>query len=106
MIESKNSEYKVGDMLVSYFGWQTLTIFNPATATKELMSDLLRLPDFKGLSASLGLGAVGMPGNTAYFGFLELCQPKAGETVVVTGAAGAVGSLVGQIAKMKSKDRN
>ena len=42
-----------------------------------------------------------MPGNTAYFGFLELCQPKAGETVVVNGAAGAVGSLVGQIAKIK-----
>lgn len=42
-----------------------------------------------------------MPGNTAYFGFLELCQPKAGETVVVTGAAGAVGSIVGQIAKIK-----
>ena len=42
-----------------------------------------------------------MPGNTAYFGLLEICQPKAGETVVVTGAAGAVGSLVGQIAKYK-----
>ena len=42
-----------------------------------------------------------MPGNTAYFGFLEICQPKAGETVVVTAAAGAVGSLVGQIAKIK-----
>lgn len=42
-----------------------------------------------------------MPGNTAYFGFLELCEPKAGETVVVTGAAGAVGTLVGQLAKMK-----
>ena len=42
-----------------------------------------------------------MPGNTAYFGFLEICNPKAGETVVVNGAAGAVGSLVGQIAKIK-----
>lgn len=42
-----------------------------------------------------------MPGNTAYFGFLEICQPKAGEVVVVTGAAGAVGSIVGQIAKLK-----
>ena len=42
-----------------------------------------------------------MPGNTAYFGFLEICQPKAGETVVVNGAAGAVGSIVGQIAKIK-----
>lgn len=42
-----------------------------------------------------------MPGNTSYFGLLELCQPKAGETVIITGAAGAVGSLVGQIAKIK-----
>ena len=42
-----------------------------------------------------------MPGNTAYFGFLELCKPQSGETVVVNGAAGAVGSLVGQIAKIK-----
>ena len=59
------------------------------------------LPDFEGLPISLGDGCLGMPGNTAYFGFLEICQPKAGETVVVTGAAGAVGSLVGQIAKIK-----
>ena len=58
-------------------------------------------PDLKGLSPSLLLGACGMPGNTAYFGFLEICQPKKGETVVVNGAAGAVGSLVGQIAKLK-----
>lgn len=42
-----------------------------------------------------------MPGNTAYFGFLELCEPKVGETVVVTGAAGAVGSLVGQLGKLR-----
>lgn len=42
-----------------------------------------------------------MPGNTAYFGFLEICKPKAGETVVVSGAAGAVGTIVGQIAKIK-----
>ena len=55
----------------------------------------------KGISPSKLVGALGMPGNTAYFGFLELCQPKSGETVVVNGAAGAVGSLVGQIAKLK-----
>ena len=55
----------------------------------------------KGISPSLLLGACGMTGNTAYFGFLELCQPKSGETVVVNGAAGAVGSLVGQLAKIK-----
>ena len=46
-----------------------------------------------------------MPGMTAYFGFLDLCQPKAGETVVVSGAAGAVGSLVGQIAKIQRLPR-
>ena len=47
------------------------------------------------------LGVLGMPGNTAYFGLLDICQPQAGETVVVSGAAGAVGSLVGQIARIR-----
>lgn len=50
---------------------------------------------------SIALGTLGMPGNTAYFGFLDICKPKAGEVVVVTGAAGAVGSIVGQLAKLK-----
>ena len=58
------------------------------------------LPDFGSLPLSLGL-VLGLTGNTAYFGFLEICQPKSGETVVITGAAGAVGILVGQIAKLK-----
>ena len=58
-------------------------------------------PDVGSLSPSLTLGALGMPGNTAYFGFLEICNPKPGETLVVSGAAGAVGSLVGQIGKLK-----
>lgn len=48
----------------------------------------------------MGLGYLGMPGNTAYFGLIEICQPKPGETVVVSGAGGAVGSAVGQIAKL------
>ena len=61
----------------------------------------VKAPELPGVSLSLLLGACGMPGNTAYFGLLELCQPKPGETVVVNGAAGAVGSLVGQIAKIK-----
>lgn len=59
------------------------------------------LPNFGELSHSLGLGVAGMPGNTAYFGFLEICKPKEGEILVVTSAAGAVGQLVGQIGKIK-----
>lgn len=58
-------------------------------------------PDVGKHPRSYALGCCGRPGNSAYFGLLELCKPKAGETVVVSGAAGAVGCLVGQIAKIK-----
>lgn len=66
-----------------------------------LKNNLYILPDFGNLPPSLGIGVLGMPGNTAYFGLFDICKPKAGETVVVTSAAGSVGSLVGQIAKIK-----
>lgn len=59
------------------------------------------LPDFGGLPVSLAVGTLGMPGNTAYFGLLEICKPQKGETVVVSGAGGSVGHIVGQIAKAK-----
>jgi prostaglandin reductase 1 len=95
--ESKDPRYPVGSRIVSHKGWCDYAIVNnSATSMKPY-----KLPDLKELPISLGVGAVGMPGATAYFGFLELCQPKSGETVVVTGAAGAVGSIVGQIAKIK-----
>ncbi|KAJ3647789.1 hypothetical protein Zmor_019658 [Zophobas morio] len=92
--ESKNITHPVGQYIVGNFGWRTHTI-------SDNESELYVLPDFDKLPLSLGVGVLGMPGNTAYFGFLEICQPKPGETVVVTGAAGAVGSHVGQIAKIK-----
>jgi prostaglandin reductase 1 len=87
-----------GSTVFAQAGWRTHTIINPE---KMKINELTLLPDFGSVPYSSGVGACGMPGNTAYFGFLELCKPKAGETVVVTGAAGAVGSLVGQIAKIK-----
>jgi len=59
------------------------------------------IPDLKGLSSRLTLGALGMTGVTAYLGLLNICEPRSGETVVVSGAAGAVGSFAGQIAKIK-----
>jgi len=100
VIESKNPDYKVGDVVYGHLGWRTVTNVNLEAAKKEMLS-FYKLPDFQGLPYTLALGALGMPGNTAYFGFLEICKPKEGETVVVSGAAGAVGSIVGQIAKIK-----
>lgn len=98
IIASKHTDYPTGSYMYGSFGWRTHTILNPAAND---YAQWYLLPDFGGLPVSLGVGYLCRVGNTAYFGLLELCQPKAGETVVVTGAAGAVGSLVGQIAKLK-----
>lgn len=75
-------------------------MLNPTEVQQQNFIDCYILPKCDGHPTSLGLGLLGMPGNTAYFGFLKLLEPKAGETIVVTGAAGAVGSLVGQLAKL------
>lgn len=98
--DSKDPRYPVGTRVVSHKGWCDYSVMN-ANVSNSPADVVYKAPDLKGLSPSLAIGAVGMPGATAYFGFLELCKPKTGETVVVTGAAGAVGSLVGQIAKIK-----
>merc|ERR1712241_100733 len=97
--ESRDSNFPKGAIVVANGGWVKTGVVN----SREIKNELRIIPNeiLEGISPSLLLGACGMPGNTAYFGFLELCQPKSGETVVVNGAAGAVGSLVGQIAKIK-----
>ena len=92
VVESKASGFVPGDFVTGMWGWQE---FAAADATT------LRKLDAKLAPVSTALGVLGMPGMTAYFGFLDICKPKPGETVVVSGAAGAVGSLVGQIAKIK-----
>ncbi|XQW86464.1 NADP-dependent oxidoreductase [Thalassotalea piscium] len=90
--ESKNDDYQAGDLVVAFSGWQDYSISDGA--------DLLKLP--KNMpSPSKALGVLGMPGLTAYMGLLDIGEPKAGETVVVAAATGAVGSMVGQIAKIK-----
>ncbi|KAJ8925534.1 hypothetical protein NQ315_009373 [Exocentrus adspersus] len=99
IIESKNPKYPVGQHVVGYFGWRTHTISNGTSTIFDSKPSLV--PKFGDLPLSLALGVLGMPGNTAYFGFLEICTPQAGEVVVVSSAAGAVGSHVGQIAKIK-----
>jgi NADPH-dependent curcumin reductase CurA len=92
VVESRHDSIKQGDHVSGLLGVQQYSIL----AAKELTrvdSSLAPLPVF--------LSTLGMPGMTAYFGFLNTGLPKAGETVVVSGAAGAVGSVVGQIAKIK-----
>lgn len=89
VLESRHSKLKVGDIVLTQLGWQLYG------ATAEAMKvDTSRAP------ASYYLGLIGMPGLTAYFGLKELGQPKAGETIVVSAASGAVGSVVGQLAKL------
>ncbi|KAL0841452.1 hypothetical protein ABMA28_015134 [Loxostege sticticalis] len=103
VVDSKNIKYPKGTKVVSFEGWCTYTIVNADAPPvyKVFNNTFYKLPNLQGLPESLGVGTIGMPGVSAYFGFLDVCKPKAGETVVVTGAAGACGSLVGQIAKIK-----
>ncbi|HZP12699.1 MAG TPA: NADP-dependent oxidoreductase [Nevskiaceae bacterium] len=89
---SKHPNFKVGDHVVGIFGVQDYALSNGKGVTK-IDPKLGTLPVY--------LGTLGMPGMTAYFGLLEIGKPKPGETVVVSGAAGAVGQVVGQIAKIK-----
>jgi NADPH-dependent curcumin reductase CurA len=92
VLESKHPRFKAGEFVVGRLGWQ---LFALSSGEDINVVD----PDLVPLSAYLG--AVGMPGATAWSGLLEYCQPKAGETVVVSAASGAVGSIVGQLAKMQ-----
>ncbi|GJQ76543.1 hypothetical protein Trydic_g2245 [Trypoxylus dichotomus] len=100
IIQSKSGKFPVGKYVVGGFGWRTYTIRKDSISSTEWNGPYIIDIDEE-LSLSLALGILGMPGNTAYFGLLEICKPQPGETVVVSGAAGAVGSVVGQIAKIK-----
>jgi NADPH-dependent curcumin reductase CurA len=91
VVESKSNNFSKGDVVVGNLGWQDYSIAGEKEVRK-INSDIAPV--------STALGVLGMPGLTAYFGLLEIGQPKQGETVVVSGAAGAVGTIVGQIAKL------
>ncbi len=92
IVESRHPDYAVGDIVVGRGGWQDYAILRGAE---------LRKLDPAAAPVSIALGVLGMPGMTAYVGLLEIGQPKPGETVVVAAASGAVGSVVGQIARIK-----
>ena len=89
---SLNVNYKLGDLVLSANGWQDYALSDG----KGLVKLTKNLPKL-----SLNLGVLGMPGFTAYMGLLDIGQPKPNETVVVAAASGAVGAVVGQIAKIK-----
>ena len=92
VVESKNPQFAPGDVVGIYMGWQEYIVSKGGGVRKI---------DPAVAPVSTAEGVLGMTGLTAYFGLLDVCNPKAGETVVVSGAAGAVGSIVGQIAKIK-----
>jgi NADPH-dependent curcumin reductase len=89
VVESRHAELKPGDKVLTQLGWQLFGVTKEATKLRDLK-----------VALSYYLGVLGMPGMTAYFGLKEIGQPKAGETVVVSAASGAVGSVVGQLAKI------
>ena len=91
VVESRNARFAKGDLVLGMGGWQEWFASDGKALTK--------IP--RGLPESVYLGAAGMPGITAWYGLLHIGKPKAGETVVVSAASGAVGSVVGQLAKMR-----
>jgi NADPH-dependent curcumin reductase CurA len=92
VVESKNPKFAVGDFVAGMFGWSEMAVSDGV---------LLRRLDTTHIPLSAYLGPVGMPGMTAWYGINHIMLPKPGETVVVSAASGAVGSVVGQLAKLR-----
>ena len=94
VVESRADAFQPGDIVTGQLGWQLYSVARGADGSIRKVDPALA-------PVTTALGVLGMPGLTAYFGLLDIGQPVAGETVVVSGAAGAVGTLVCQIAKLK-----
>ncbi|MGK6311218.1 NADP-dependent oxidoreductase [Variovorax sp. DT-64] len=95
VVESRHPKYAVGDKVVGFGGWQEYSVVDASQPGALKKVDTTQVP------LSHYLGAVGMPGVTAWYGLVKIIDPKAGETVVVTAASGAVGSAVGVLAKAR-----
>ena len=100
IVESNTEGFAPGDLVSSMFGWREAFVVAPAVFA-AMPGMFEKLPPQTGVSPSAFLGVLGMPGLTAYSGLLEIGAPKPGETVFVSGGAGAVGAVVAQIAKIK-----
>ena len=95
VVDSKHPGYAKGDKVVGMGGWQDYGVVDAN------QPGMLRKVDTAHIPLSAYLGAVGMPGVTAWYGLMKICQPQAGKTIAVSAASGAVGSVVGQLAKAK-----
>ena len=95
VVVSKHSGYQPGDSVVAMGGWQQYAVVDAS------MPGALRKVDTSRIPLSAYLGAVGMPGVTAWYGLTKICEAKTGQTIVVSAASGAVGSVVGQLAKAR-----
>jgi NADPH-dependent curcumin reductase CurA len=94
VVESRNPRFSVGDKVVGMGGWQEYSVV-------DVQAGGLNKVDTTHVPLSHYLGAVGMPGVTAWYGLVKICEPKAGETMVVSAASGAVGSAFGALAKAR-----
>ncbi len=92
VVASNNPDFNEGDTVLGMWGWQDYAVSDGAGIQRVL-------PELAPIQTALGV--LGMPGLTAYFGLLDICDPQPGETAFISGAAGAVGAVVGQIAKIK-----
>ncbi|WP_394779797.1 NADP-dependent oxidoreductase [Undibacterium sp.] len=92
IVASKNPKFAIGDKIVGMAGWSEMGVSDGVG---------LRKVDTTHIPLSAYLGSVGMPGMTAWYGLTQIMQPKPGETIVVSAASGAVGSVVGQLAKQR-----
>ncbi|MEZ2293369.1 NADP-dependent oxidoreductase [Variovorax sp. RCC_210] len=95
VVESKHPKYAVGDKVVGFGGWQQYSVVDASQPGALKKVDTTHVP------LSHYLGAVGMPGVTAWYGLVKIIAPKAGETLVITAASGAVGSAFGALAKAR-----
>ncbi|KAK3772554.1 hypothetical protein RRG08_017092 [Elysia crispata] len=95
VVASRHRDYKPMMLVTCAAGWRTHSVFKPDESRVKAVRDILDFP------ASVYLGPLGMPGLLAYFSFLKICKPQPGNIVLVNAAAGSVGSVIGQLAKIK-----
>jgi NADPH-dependent curcumin reductase CurA len=100
VVKTDNSKFKIGQYVYGFGSYEEYTVHpkDQADSLRILSDEELKL----GLPLTTWVGAAGMPGQTAYYGFYDIGEPKKGETIFITGASGAVGQIVGQLGKTKT----